>query len=251
MFFFLSKTIGLLTKPFSWLVILMILAVFLRKPKWKRICLITSLLVLLVFSNPWFLNFSLSKWEPKPIDIDQLDGIYDIGIVLGGFARYLPEYQKTQLNDAGDRIWQAIYLYKKGKIKKILISGGGIKDTKSEAEATRESLILFGIPDSVILFETASRNTFENLNNSAEIIRSVQPDARCLVITSAIHIPRAMGCAKKVGLPVDAFPAEHLTRHDKRIWAEWITPRPEILKDWDRLINEWVGILAYKIRGYL
>ncbi len=251
MFFILSKTIGLLTKPFAWLIILMLVAVFFRKPRLKKGALIAALVVLIIFSNPWILNFSLKKWEPAPVAIENLHGTYDIGIVLGGFARYLPEYNRTQLTDAGDRIWQTISLYKQGKIKKILISGGGREGTKPEAEAVKETLVMLGIPENDIWVENASRNTHENLKNCAGMIASAQPGARCLLITSALHIPRAMRCAQKNGLSPDAWPAEHLTRHDNRFWGEWLVPKPDALNNWDRLINEWVGMLAYKIQGYI
>ena len=251
MFFILSKTIGLLTRPFSCLVILMLITIFVRKPKLKKSALIAAMAVLLIFSNPWILNFSLRKWEPAPRHVNSLHQAYDFGIVLGGFAAYLPKYQRIQLTDAGDRLWQTISLYKEGKIKKILISGGGGKGTKPEADAVKESLLLFGIPDSDILVENTSRNTHENLKNSAELIASVQPGARCLLITSALHIPRSIRCAQKNGLTVDAWPVEHLGRHSSRFWAEWLAPKPDALYNWDRLINEWVGILAYKVQGYI
>ncbi|MDR1864444.1 MAG: YdcF family protein [Bacteroidales bacterium] len=251
MFYFLSKTAGLLTKPFSWLIILLLATLFVKNRRYKKILLIATVVTALVFSSPWCLNVCLCRWEPAPVHADSLQGVYDIGILLGGFSEYLPQYGRTQLIETGDRVWQTICLYRKGKIKKILITGGARKGIRPEAEAVRETLLLMGVPDSALLVEAASRNTYENMSNSNAMIRQIQPGARCLVITSALHIPRAMGCARKVGLVADAFPVEHITRYDKRLPTDWLTPKAEILWDWDRLSNEWAGMLAYKIRGYL
>jgi uncharacterized SAM-binding protein YcdF (DUF218 family) len=249
-FFILSKTVGLLAKPFSWLVILLLTAVFTRKPKAKKISLIAALCLLLVFSNPWLTDFTLKKWEPAPVPVASLR-TYDVGIVLGGFSGYYPEYDRVELTEAGDRIWQTLYLYQQGKIRNILISGGsGIKDRRGEACFMRDALLAAGIPDSVILVEDKSRNTAENALYSKTLIDSAVPGADCLLITSALHIPRALACFRKAGIQADTFPADHLAYSDRRFF-EWFTPQSECLKFWDRIFNEWAGMFAYKLRGYI
>ncbi len=251
MFFIFSKTIGLLIKPFSWLVILLLIAVFWKKPKLKKISLIAALVVLMVFSNPLLVNVTLKIWEPKPIAIESIQ-TYDIGIVLGGFARHVPGVNNIELTDAGDRLWQTISLYQQGKIKKILISGGSSWNrTKPEADAVRDVLLAMGIPGDDILAENSSWNTHENAVNSAKIIAATQPNASCLLITSALHMTRSLGCFRKAGLDPDPFPAEHIALYDKVFWVEWLLPKPESLQKWERVINEWVGIIAYKIQGYI
>ncbi|MDR1171904.1 MAG: YdcF family protein [Bacteroidales bacterium] len=250
MFFILSKTIGLLAKPLTWLVVLMLIAVSWRKPKLKRFSLIASLVILLVFTNPFAINIALKLWEPAPVAIETLP-VYDIGIVLGGFARYLPGSDNIELTDAGDRLWQAVSLYRQGKTGKILISGGGAENTKSEAAAVRDALIAMGIPDSAILTETRSRNTHENAVFSAELVTANQPGATCVLITSALHMKRSLGCFRKAGLNPDAFPAEHIARYDKVYWADWLRPEPSALKYWERVMNEWIGIIVYKLQGYI
>jgi uncharacterized SAM-binding protein YcdF (DUF218 family) len=251
MFYFLSKTFGLLVRPLSWLIILMFMAVFCRKPKLKKISLVASLVILLVFTNPFILNIALKMWEPTPVAIETLP-TYDVGIVLGGFAHHSPITNNMALNDCGDRLWQTIFLYRHGKIKQILISGGGTKNGKSEAETVYDALVAMGIPDSVLLAETKSRNTYENATFSAELIAENHPEgATCVVVTSALHIKRALGCFRKAGLNLDVFPAEHLVRSNKTNWIEWLRPESSTLQNWERLINEWVGITVYRIKGYI
>ena len=250
MFFILSKTIGLLSKPLTWLVILMLIAVFWRKPRLKKFSLTASLIILLIFTNPMIINIMLMSWEPTPVAVKTLP-TYDIGIVLGGFARHLPISDNIELTDAGDRIWQTVSLYKQRKIKKILISGGGGENAKSEAAAVHDVLVAMGIPGRDILAETSSRNTHENAAFSAELIAAKHPGASCILVTSALHMKRSLGCFRKAGLNPDPFPAEHITRHDKIHWVEWLRPDPAAFRNWDRIINEWVGIVVYKIQGYI
>jgi uncharacterized SAM-binding protein YcdF (DUF218 family) len=249
-FIVLSKTIGLLTKPFSWLVVLMLVAVFGRKAWLKRLSLTASLVVLLVFSNPFIVHWALKQWEPAPVAVANMP-TYDIGIVLGGFSRHLPESDNIELTDAGDRLWQAVVLFRQGKIKKILISGGSRDGKKPEAESVRNILLAMGIPDSAILAEPTSRNTHENAMNTAKLINAAQPGASCLLVTSALHMPRSLACYRKAGLNPETFPVEHIARYDQVFWAEWLEPKPEVLKNWNRLVNEWAGIVIYKLQGYI
>ena len=248
MFYILSKTIGLLVKPLIWLIIGLSIAVFSRKIKLKKTSIIASFFILLIFSNPFLIDVVLKKWEPAPVAIETLP-VYDIGIVLGGFARHLPVPDNIELSEPGDRLWQAVSLYQQGKIRQILITGGSYG--KSEATAVYDALKAIGIPDSALLAETRSRNTRENALFTTEMIAENHPGATCLLITSAVHIKRSLGCFRKAGLTPDAFPANHISRHDKVYWAEWLRPEPDALRFWDRLINEWVGIMVYKIQGYL
>jgi len=250
MFFVLSKTVGLLVKPLTWLIVLMMIALFCRKPKLKKKSIIASLTILLVFTNSLVINVALKMWEPAPVAIETLP-VYDIGIVLGGFAHHLPGSDNIKLAETGDRLWQTVSLYQQGKIRKILISGGGIENAKSEGAAVRDVLIAMGIPDDDILAETTSRNTRENTIFSTELIATNYPGASCILITSAVHMKRSLGCFRKAGLNPDIFPADHITRHEKVYWAKWLRPDPAALLYWDRIINEWVGIVVYKMKKYI
>ena len=71
---------------------------------------------------------------------------------------------------------------------------------KSEAILTRELLIRLGVPDSAIIVEPASRNTYENALFTREILKEKYPNAtpRLLLITSAWHMRRSMGCLPSV-----------------------------------------------------
>lgn len=250
MFFILSKIIGLLINPLSWLIIGLLIVVFSRKPVLKKITIIALLIALIVFTNPLVTDLVAKSWEPSPVAVEMLPS-YDIGIVLGGFSRYFSGSGNMELADAGDRLWQTVMMYKKGKIRYILISGGSTTTAKPESETVYDALIAMGVPDSVLLFENKSRNTRENAVFSTELIAAGHPGSTCILITSAWHMKRSLGCFRKAGLYPDAFPSDHISRYDKMYCTKWIRPDPEALRYWDLLFNEWVGIVAYKIQGYM
>ncbi|MDD5888501.1 MAG: YdcF family protein [bacterium] len=109
----------------------------------------------------------------------------DIGIVLGGVSM-IP-----------DRVNKAFELYKKGIIKKILVSGGighfNLKRTITEAQAMKDYLLSLGLLDEDILVEDKSRNTYENFLYSYHLLKE-KMDLKGIsftLITSDFHMKRA------------------------------------------------------------
>ncbi|MGB4399127.1 MAG: YdcF family protein, partial [Daejeonella sp.] len=101
-----------------------------------------------------------------------------------------------------DRVVHAIQLYKAGKIKRIIISGGSgalVGKKVPEAEHLKKVFLFSGVPDSVLYIESESRNTVENARFSKRLIDSLQLQPKFLLVTSAFHMPRAMGCFQKAG----------------------------------------------------
>lgn len=90
---------------------------------------------------------------------------YDTGILLGGYINFnaLAPAGVSTFNQAGNRLTGTLMLYRTGRIRRILLSGGRlIGDVRPEADAVREFLLQCGVPDSAILVENRSRNTREN-----------------------------------------------------------------------------------------
>ena len=122
----------------------------------------TALIFLYIFANPLLINELLLWWETPPTSISTVK-IHDVGILLtGGIINdeKLPQ-ENIFLGKSADRIAQTIELYKKGKINKILISGGEIsvlgKTHKKEIEEIAKYLIISGIPNDKIFLEAHSQ----------------------------------------------------------------------------------------------
>ena len=123
MFFILSKIVIIFLYPSTWCILCLAGFFFIKNNKWKKTFKILAISFFLFFSNTSiFLEF-MKKWEihgTKIKDVKQ----YEVGIVLGGMFDYNNDLEVLTVRSHADRIWQAITLYKKGKIKKIFISGG-------------------------------------------------------------------------------------------------------------------------------
>jgi len=256
MFFIISKILSFIISPFSWIIILLILSLLFRNPKKKKRLLASALIIFFIFSNSVIINEFISLWE-KPITKEAKLKHYNAGIVLGGGMVTIDYVNGNRLifQVNTDRIFQAIYLYKKGYIDNIILSSGSgslVFKYMLESSLIKKYLVNIGIPDSVILVDSASNNTYENAKFTAQILKTKYPDGKFLLITSAIHIRRAAACFKKQNIEFDIYPTNKITSSVRR-WdiGYLIVPKAENLFKWEKLIHETIGYLAYKAMEYL
>src|SRR5581483_3315317 len=175
---------------------------FIKKQPLKKRFLISAVVVFYIFSNDFIVNEYMVRWEIPATEDTAIHGKYDVAIVLGGITNYDDRMDRIQFEHGGDRLFQALRLYKQGKVKKIFLSGGSGNLDKHDIEAPllHRYLLEIGIPDSVILVESKSRNTHENALFAKPILDSVAPHGRYLLVSSGYHLRRAMACFTKVGI---------------------------------------------------
>lgn len=207
-----------------------------------------------LLSNSFITEEVIRKWETPVTPVKQIQYTFDVGIVLGGFSSFDTTINRLQFHRSGDRMWQALYLYKTGKVKKLLITGGSgsllhRKDT--EADRVYTFLQKLGVPAKDLIMEAKSRNTRENAVETAKIINASMPDANCILITSALHMKRAMGCFNKVHLKVIPYSTDFLAKPRRWDPDKLLVPNPESLGDWTSLLREIMGFYTYKMMGYL
>lgn len=176
----------------------------------------------------------------------------DVIVVFGGNTQANRSNWFEPLNRATaiDRIDRAQSLYQAGKAPRILLSGGANEGKVSEAQMLARLLRQRGIPDSAILLENESRNTYENarftdLTMRGHKLRSV------LLVTSALHMPRALGSLEKRGVQVTAAnsaPQIFLpTSNAPDLWM----PHLRSLDASRTIIKEYLGLFGYWLRGWL
>jgi len=255
MFFILSKVLAFTIKPVVWLLALMVYALLIKNPRRSRRAVIVALSLLLLMSNRWISNLVFRAWEPETITADQITEPYDIGIVLGGYSNFYiePGHDRHNLSERGNRLTNALELYFSGKIKKILLSGGSgrlLQDGPSEAELVFALLERWGVPESDIILEPDSKNTWENAEFTNNIIQTRHPGASCLLITSAWHLPRAQACFQKAGLNATPFAVDYISEANRWDFDLLLMPDKLGLYKWELLIKEWIGLLAYQMQGY-
>ena len=210
---------------------------------------------MIFFSNRFISNEVLSLWEIPPTPIASLEKKYTVGIVLGGVTNTDKKPRdRVYFYKGADRITHAVHLYNRGIIKKILVSGGSSKlinrDIK-EAHNLHAFLRMLGIPEEDIIVEDEARNTYENASLSAEILKKEFRGEKHLVITSAFHLRRAMGCFRKTGLDVEGFSTDFYGKERQYTLDKFILPDLSAFADWQLIIREWLGFFFYKISGYL
>lgn len=256
MFFILSKTISVLLMPIFWVLALFVWAFWTKNPKRKRRLFRLTFLLLILLSNTFIINALLLWWEVKPMAYQDLKGDYEVGIVLTGISNTskLPK-DRIYLDLGADRIVHALQLYRLGKIKKILITGGNVdifgNTKKSEASNLAELLHLANVPTNDIIIEEKAKNTKENALFSQAILEKSFPNKKYLLITSAFHMNRAKGCFQKVGLQVDTFSAGVHTYDWQYAGFHSFIPSEKSFYLWHIFIHEVLGYVVYGLVGYL
>ena len=253
MFFFFSKLLAFLLNPLIWIIVAVVLYIFLKNENWKKIMAYTSIGLFLFFSNGMIIGGFIAAWEVEGKNVEEVKN-YDIGIVLSGMMEYNTDFDRLVVRRGADRIWQALTLYKKGKIKKILISGDSgyvLKEGLHEASQLRALLIEWGVPAKDILVEEKSRNTHENAALTSEYLKKNHPKAKLLLITSGMHMRRARACFEHEGLKFDTFSTDHYHVSSGSFSPESLLPSSDAIHLWHNFNKEWVGYMVYWIAGYL
>lgn len=254
MYFYLSKLLYFLITPIIWIISLYIWAIFISNKSLQKKVIIFTTIFFYISSNQFIINEIIRKWEIQTISIQSIQKPYDYGIVLGGFNTYDVKFDRINFNKASDRLWHAIYLYKQGKIKKLVISGGEgriIKENYSESKVTKDFLIQLGIPATDIVIETESRNTYENAEFCAKILKNEIKSKQFLLITSAIHMKRANACFRKAGIKCTMFSTDRISGNRKYVFDYLCIPEFSASENLRIYIREVFGYYMYKIMGYI
>lgn len=252
MFFFLSKVLTFLISPTVIILFLLFVALILKnRPLVSRRVLIAAFALLLLFSNPFIINQLLVNWELKAHELEP-GKRYDAAIVLSGFMTIDKQTKRMSFGEGVDRMTDGLTLYRAGYAGKIIISGGSgsIVNDLRESALTKEFLVRnCGLPDSVILIDTISRNTYENAVESKKIMQRYRIKTTIL-ITSAFHMRRAKACFTKLGITTNIYPTDLLSRKQEYYPSDLIIPGTHHIEKWEILMHEIVGIMMYKLKGY-
>ena len=246
MFFIFSKIAYFFIAPVNWLTALLIWRFLTKSQVIKKRLSIVIIAFVLFFGNEFFYTTLVSAWQAQPVHINKL-GNYEAGILLGGLSSF-DKYGNGFLNASTDRLVEISILYKAQKIKKIIISGGSVyNDRPKEANFLYKELLLLGIPKQDLIIENHSRTTFENAMYTKKIIDTLKLRPPFVLVTSAMHIPRAEKVFTKAGLPVVAFPSDYRVLNKKFYIDDYILPKINIINDWTSFLKEVIGTVGYKL----
>jgi len=255
MFFPLSKILGFFAIPSNLIMSIGVLGLLLlptRFARTGRALAFASLIVLAVLGLSPLGNALIIPLEERFPAWGAADGAPDGIIVLGGAIS--PDVSAARdevaLNEAAERLTVAAELARRYPEARILLSGGSgalIYEESAEAPFAMRLLQGLGIVRARILLEDRSRNTVENAIFSKALAQP-KPGERWLLVTSAHHLPRAMGVFRKVGFPVEAYPVDWRTRGVKDVLRPFATVGDGLRRS-DTAMREWVGLAVYWFTG--
>ncbi|MFL2564307.1 MAG: YdcF family protein [Parvicellaceae bacterium] len=204
--------------------------------------------MILLFSNSLIFNYFNDLWSVKNVNEKEH---YQIGILLGGMISLTSSEENIQFSNHNDRLLNTLDLFHSKKIDKILITGaaGSLSSDLKESQILKKYLNKVGVPDSCILIEDKSKNTYENAIYCEKILNNFPINNSYLVITSDYHMRRSLACFKKTHLNVYPFVKKSDIKHFDLEWI--LIPQSNILFEWKVLFHEMIGYITYKAIGYI
>jgi uncharacterized SAM-binding protein YcdF (DUF218 family) len=258
MFFALSKTLGdWLSTPhylaLSLLALALLLRLLKRGPRLRRALVGTSVVYLWLMATGAFANLLLYPLETRYARPAALARPPTAIVMLTGATDGMRTGPGVELTEASDRFVEAVRLAHAHPGARLIVSGGssdliGPKRYR-ESEALGALAAELGVASRRIVVDRRSRNTRENAVESARLLREQKLErGPVLLVTSALHMPRAVGCFRKVGLEVVPWPTDYWRT---RTGLGAFIPKPGTLSKSDGALHEYVGWLSYKLAGYL
>ena len=244
-----SKILSPLLDPGNFLLFLLVLGALLYMTRWNRtgralmIGAITGLLVIAVLPLGSWLTTPLENRFQAPPDLQQVDGI----IVLGGATQaYLTKIRgQSSLNANAERLTGFVNLARRYPDARLVFTGGSSAlkgDTISEADIAEQIFQGLGLDTSRIHFERNARNTWENAQKTYPVIKP-SADQTWLLVTSARHMPRAVGVFRKTGWSVTAWPVDYRTSGETAFGLRFNLKAG--LAGLSEGIREWVALMVY------
>lgn len=253
--FVVSKVLGALGQPANLVMVVLALGVALLFTRgWRRgraILAALAAVLVAVAVLPWgsWVVAPLEDRFPVPASLpERVDGI----VVLGGAADPVVSAARGQpsLNGAVERVTAMVDLARRYPEAKLVFSGGSgsvtAQDLK-EAPVVRDFLAGIGFPSERVIFEAQSRNTRENAILSKDLARPAGGET-WLLVTSALHMPRAVGAFRAAQWPVLPFPVDYSTAGGSGGGLGFSLGGG--LSALGAALHEWQGLAYYRLRGW-
>jgi uncharacterized SAM-binding protein YcdF (DUF218 family) len=254
MFFVLSKIVWFLFSPVNFVILLAGLAALLAFTRFARPARWLGLFAVIMLGLMAFSPLPRAVIRPLEDRFPQQDAAKGpvTGIVVLGGAIGLARGDVV-LNASASRMTKAVELARLHPQAKIVFAGGAAnlisEATVTEADGAKRLMEGLGLEPGRLILEDKSRNTLENAVFTRRLV-DPKPGERWLLVTSAWHMPRAMGVFRKAGFAVEAFPVDYLSSNEP---ADFFRPYREASRGLDiaeLAFKEWAGLVAYYAAGY-
>lgn len=257
MFYVFSKIIGFFVTPFNLMVGLGLVGILLLTtcfaPVGRRLLVASIVLISSIGFLPIGTALTLPLEERFP-RWDPAQGAPAGIVILGGViaTRISAARGEVALSDEAERVTAAVDLTRRYPAARVVFTGGNgnlIADGPIEADFAIRLFDSLGLPRDRIILERRARSTVENAAFTKQLV-APEPGERWLLVTSAIHMPRAIGVFREAGFPVEAYPVDYRTAGWEDMWTS-----PDLLmggiRSTDAAVHEWLGLFIYWITGRL
>jgi len=251
--FVASKVLWALVQPSNLLLIVLAAGVALGWTRWRFLgrwvvgtaTLFLVILAILPIGSLLYVPLETRFTVPSPLPED-IAGI----VVLGGATSpgLSRRWGQPIMNNNSERLTAFVNVARHYPAARLVFTGGSgslnpgqlrqadiVKRLFEELEFKRD-----------VLYERRSRNTHENAMLSHELVMPTEGE-RWLLITSAFHMPRAIGCFRKAGWHVVAYPTDYRTSGRGRMAVR--LKFSQGLRTFDRAVHEWIGLIGYRLMG--
>src|SRR5215472_9404814 len=257
LFFILSKTVGVLLLPTTFLIVLGLAGALLAMTRFaligRRLMIAAIVLLALAAFSPlgnillYPLESRFPAWDAArsgpPDGIVVLGGPIDVDLSVA--------HDTPVITTAADRLIAAAELGRKYPNARIVFSGGSPNLIDNDAREADYAALIFeslGVDRSRLIMDRRSRNTYENALFSKQLA-AAKAGERWLLVTSAFHMPRAIGLFRKAGFAVEPYPVDWRVG---RSAADILSPAEyagDGLRRTDTAVREWLGLVAYWLAG--
>lgn len=252
--FYLSKVAWWLLKPATVFFLLLLIGVLLtilgrRSGVFILVASVCAMVIVTAVPiGPWLLQTLEDRFARPQMEevLRAPEGI----IVLGGSLNpgLGTDRKEISVNGAVERLLAFAALAQRYPQAKLVFTGGSgdpFDQKNREADIARKLLPRLGLQNRSIIYERDSRNTFENAQFSMKLAKP-KAGERWILVTSARHMPRAVGVFRKAGWPVIPYPVDYVT--PRRIgWLRW--PGIGQLGALNAAAKEWGGLTVYYLTG--
>jgi len=187
------------------------------------------------------------RFATNPELPDKVDGV----IVLAGAEKSYSSamWNQVELGGAAERDFAFMRFIRQYPDARHVFTGGSGSLKNQQYKAAHVAKRLFaglGFDTSKIIFEENSKNTFENVKFSKNLVKP-KPNETWVLITTSWHMPRSVGIFEKFEWPVIAYPVDHYTNPQNLFRVSLnFSKNLSFLK---MAIKEWVGLVAYYFTG--
>jgi len=253
MLFYLSKILEIVFAPGNLLLLLLLVGLWrlsrTRRRSGMGLAVLAALCFLVVAVTPvaqWLVAPLEDRFPAAPNLPNDIAGI----VVLGGATNtsVTAAHGQVALNDSAERITEAVVLARRFPSARIVLSGGNgtlLPSGPSEAAATRDLLVAMGVDAGRLVLETKSRTTYENAVES-KALAAPRPGEIWVLLTSGYHMPRAVGCFRKIGWDVLPDPVDFQDDHEYRPERIQLDGNLALL---NKALHEWLGLAVYYATG--